>query len=73
MGLVWSQNQVKYLGQQLRGDAAEGAQQRPPGVDDLDLPVALEGLRVSRQAGGVPPARATRSVTQAQRRRCSIR
>ena len=42
------------LGQQLGGDAAQGAEHRPASVDQLELAVALEGLRVSRQAGGVP-------------------
>ena len=34
------------LGEQLGGDAAQGAEHGPPGVDHLDGPVAGEGLRV---------------------------
>jgi hypothetical protein len=37
-----------------RGQAAQGAQHGPAGVDQLQLAVALEGLGVSRQTGGVP-------------------
>ena len=43
------------LRQQLGGQAAQGAQHGPAGVDDLDLAVASKGLGVGRQAGGVPP------------------
>ncbi len=42
------------LGQQLGGDAAQGAQHGPAGVDHLQLAVAAEGLGVGRQASGVP-------------------
>ena len=42
-------------GQQLGGDAAQGAQHGPAGVDHLDLAVAGKGLGVRGQAGGVPP------------------
>lgn len=34
---------------------AQRAQQRPAGVDELNLPVAGKGLGVGRQAGRVPP------------------
>ena len=34
------------LGEQLGGDAAQGAQHGPPGMDHLDGPVAGEGLGV---------------------------
>lgn len=34
------------LGEQLGGDAAQSSKHGPPGVDDLDLPVAGEGLGV---------------------------
>jgi hypothetical protein len=33
---------------------AEGAEEGPARVDELDLAVALEGLGVGREAGGVP-------------------
>ena len=42
------------LGEQLGGDAAEGAQHGPARVDDLDLAVAREGLGVRGEAGRVP-------------------
>ena len=42
------------LGEQLGGDAAQGAEHGPPGVDDLDLPVAGEGLGVCGQSSCVP-------------------
>ncbi|GIL65756.1 hypothetical protein Vafri_19455, partial [Volvox africanus] len=42
------------LRQQLGGHAAQGAKHGPAGMDQLQLAVALEGLRVSRQAGSVP-------------------
>ena len=41
-------------GQQLREDAAEGAEHGPPGVDHLQLAVLGEGLRVGGEPGGVP-------------------
>lgn len=40
--------------QQLWHDAAERSQHGPARVDDLDLAVPGKGLRVGRQAGGVP-------------------
>ena len=40
--------------QQLGGDAAQGAQHGPAGVDHLQLAVAGKGLGVGGQAGGVP-------------------
>ncbi len=55
-----------HLGQQLGGDDAERAQQRPARVDQLDLAVARERLRVSRQAGGVPPSRTTTAAVSDQ-------
>ena len=42
------------LGQDLGRHAAERAEHRPAGVDDLELAVALERLWVRGQAGGVP-------------------
>ncbi len=39
--------------QELGHDAAQGAEHGPAGVDDLDGPVPLEGLWVSREASGV--------------------
>jgi hypothetical protein len=42
------------LGDELRGDAAQGAEHGPAGVDDLELAVAGEGGGVGGQAGGVP-------------------
>ena len=42
------------LGQDLGRHAAEGAEHRPAGVDELELTVALERLRVRREARGVP-------------------
>ena len=42
------------VGEDLGRDAAERAEHGPAGVDDLDLAVAGEGLRVGREAGGVP-------------------
>ena len=41
-------------GQQLREDAAKGAEHGPPGVDHLQLAVLGEGLGVGGQPGGVP-------------------
>ncbi len=48
---------ARVLGEQLWGDAAEGAEHGPAGVDDLDLPVAGEGLWVSGQTSCVPACR----------------
>lgn len=45
------------LGEQLGGDAAQGAEHGPPGVDNLDLPVAGEGLGVCGQSSCVPACR----------------
>mmetsp|Transcript_36641 Transcript_36641/g.79006 ORF Transcript_36641/g.79006 Transcript_36641/m.79006 type:complete len:284 (-) Transcript_36641:28-879(-) len=42
------------LGQDLGGDAAQGAQHSPASVDDLGLAVGGKGLRVSGQARRVP-------------------
>ena len=42
------------LGEQLGGEAAEGAEHGPAGVDQLLLAVAAEGLGVGGEAGGVP-------------------
>ncbi|GIL88150.1 hypothetical protein Vretifemale_16240, partial [Volvox reticuliferus] len=42
------------LGQQLRGHAAQSTQHSPTRVDQLQLAIALEGLRVRRQASSVP-------------------
>ena len=41
-------------GQQLREDAAQGAEHGPPGVDHLQLAVLGEGLGVGEEPGGVP-------------------
>jgi hypothetical protein len=41
------------LGQDLGGDAAEGAKHGPPGVDHLSLAVRLEGLGVSGETSSV--------------------
>ena len=45
------------LGEHLGGNAAQGAEHGPPGVDDLDLPVAGEGLGVCGQSSCVPACR----------------
>ena len=42
------------LGEDLGRHTAEGAEHRPPGVDELELAVALECLGVRREASGVP-------------------
>eukprot|EP01018_Ginkgo_biloba_P032239 Gb_23735 [translate_table: standard] len=42
-------------GEQLREDAAQGSQHRPPRVDHLQLSVLRERLRVRRQPRRVPP------------------
>ena len=42
------------LGQQLGGDAAQGAQHGPAGMDHLQLAEATEGLGVSGQTSGIP-------------------
>ena len=39
---------------QCKQRAAQRTEHGPAGVDDLNLPVAGEGLRVGGQAGGVP-------------------
>ncbi|CAA7408466.1 unnamed protein product [Spirodela intermedia] len=41
-------------GEQLREDAAQGAEHGPAGVDDFQFPVLGEGLGVGGEAGGVP-------------------
>ena len=38
----------------LRSDNAEGAQHGPACMNELDLAVPREGLRVGGQAGGIP-------------------
>jgi hypothetical protein len=40
--------------QQLRHEAPKGAEHGPASMDDLSLAQTSEGLRVSRQAHGVP-------------------
>ena len=42
------------VGQQLRGDASERSEHGPASVDDLELTVLGEGLRVGGEAGRVP-------------------
>ena len=41
-------------GEELWGDASEGSQHGPAGVDHLALSVAGKGLWVSRETGGIP-------------------
>jgi len=41
------------LSQQLRGDNAQGTEQGPAGVDQLDGPVACEGVLHSKRGGQV--------------------
>ena len=42
------------LGEQLGGEAPEGAEHGPAGVDELGLAVGGEGLGIGGEAGGVP-------------------
>jgi hypothetical protein len=55
-------------GEELREDAAERAQHRPPGVDHLQLPVLGERLRVGGEPRGVPPVVAGELAGQVARR-----
>jgi len=40
--------------EELRGEASEGAQHGPSGMDDLELAVLGEGLGIGRETGSVP-------------------
>ena len=59
---------VAVGGQQLGGDDAQGAQQGPAGMDELQLAVLGEGLGVGGQAGGVPAVVAGELAGQVGRR-----
>ncbi|GIM00221.1 hypothetical protein Vretimale_5371, partial [Volvox reticuliferus] len=55
------------LRQQLRSHAAQSAEHRPASMDELQLAVALEGLWVGRQTGGVPAVVAGELASQVGR------
>ena len=65
-GLVRERHAVVL--EDLRDDAAERAEHGPAGVDDLDGAVAGEGLRVGREAGGVPAVVAGELAGEVSRR-----
>jgi hypothetical protein len=60
-------------GEQLREHAAQRAQHGPAGVDDLQLPVLGERLRVRRQPRGVPAVVARELARQVARGRAGQR
>ena len=65
-GLVRERHAVVL--EDLRHDAAERAEHGPAGVDDLDLAVAGKGLRVGREARGVPSVVAGELAVEVGRR-----